>query len=67
MDGSTRTQMLNSQSPCFRVPVILACAVCGMDPDRSLASVYRGKTYSFCMREHKKLFDESPEQYIAKK
>ncbi len=43
------------------------CAVCGMDPERSLASVYKGKTYYFCMREHKKLFDESPQQYIAKK
>jgi putative intracellular protease/amidase/YHS domain-containing protein len=43
------------------------CAVCGMDPDRSLTSVYKGKTYYFCMREHKKLFDASPEKFIAAK
>ena len=41
------------------------CAVCGMDPDRSLASVYNGKTYYFCMREHKKLFDNQPDQYLT--
>ena len=41
------------------------CAVCGMDPDRSLASVYKGKTYYFCMRDHKKLFDAAPEKFIA--
>jgi putative intracellular protease/amidase/YHS domain-containing protein len=43
------------------------CAVCGMDPDRSLSSVYKGKTYYFCMREHKKLFDDAPEKFIATK
>ena len=41
------------------------CAVCGMDPDRSLSSVYKGKTYYFCMQEHKQLFDASPEKFIA--
>lgn len=43
------------------------CAVCGMDPDRSLSSVYKGKTYYFCMRDHKKLFDTAPEKFIAAK
>ncbi len=42
------------------------CAVCGMDPNRSLSYVYKGKTYYFCMPEHKKLFDASPEKFIAK-
>lgn len=41
------------------------CAVCGMDPDPKLSSVYKGKTYYFCMREHKQLFDASPEKFIA--
>jgi len=41
------------------------CPVCGMDPDRSLASTYKGKTYYFCMQEHKKLFDASPEAFLA--
>ena len=40
------------------------CAVCGMDPDGALSSVYKGKTYYFCMREHKQLFDASPEKFI---
>lgn len=41
------------------------CAVCGMDPDRSLTSIYKGKTYYFCMREHKKLFDASPDKFLV--
>ena len=41
------------------------CAVCGMDPDRSLSSSYKGKIYYFCMEAHKKLFDASPKAFIA--
>jgi putative intracellular protease/amidase/YHS domain-containing protein len=41
------------------------CPVCGMDPDRSLSSIYKGKTYYFCMPEHKQLFDKSPETFIT--
>lgn len=41
------------------------CPVCGMDPDRSLSSTHQGKTYYFCMQEHKKLFDASPEAFTA--
>jgi putative intracellular protease/amidase/YHS domain-containing protein len=41
------------------------CPVCGMDPDRSLSSSYQGRTYYFCMEEHKKLFDASPKTFIA--
>jgi YHS domain-containing protein len=41
------------------------CPVCGMDPDRSLSSTYKGKTYYFCMPEHKILFDKSPETFIT--
>jgi transcriptional regulator GlxA family with amidase domain/YHS domain-containing protein len=40
------------------------CAVCGMDPDGALSSVYEGKTYYFCIREHKRLFDASPAKFI---
>jgi len=38
------------------------CAVCEMDVDAETApkSVYRGKTYYFCMDAHKKLFDANP-------
>jgi putative intracellular protease/amidase/YHS domain-containing protein len=41
------------------------CPVCGMDPDRSLSSTYKGKTYYFCMREHKQIFDGSPNRFLA--
>ncbi len=42
------------------------CAICGMEIDRSLSSTYKGKTYYFCVREHKQIFDASPEQFAAK-
>jgi putative intracellular protease/amidase/YHS domain-containing protein len=42
------------------------CAVCGMEIDRSLSSTYKGKTYYFCVREHKQIFDASPEKFAAK-
>jgi transcriptional regulator GlxA family with amidase domain len=42
------------------------CAVCGMEIDRSLSSTYKGKTYYFCVREHKQHFDASPEQFATK-
>jgi len=41
------------------------CAVCGMEIDRSLSSTYKGKTYYFCVPEHKQLFDKSPEAFIT--
>jgi putative intracellular protease/amidase/YHS domain-containing protein len=39
------------------------CAVCGMDPDPSVKSDYKGKTYYFCSQEHKQTFDDSPERF----
>jgi putative intracellular protease/amidase/YHS domain-containing protein len=41
------------------------CSVCGMDvdPHNGLKSVYRGRTYSFCMPSHQQLFDLRPEQF----
>ncbi|HVT97539.1 MAG TPA: DJ-1/PfpI family protein [Acidobacteriaceae bacterium] len=41
------------------------CPICGMDVDRSLSSTYKGKTYYFCEREHKQVFDASPEKFAA--
>ena len=41
------------------------CPVCGMDPDRSISSVYKGRTYYFCMQQHKKLFDASPKEFLT--
>jgi putative intracellular protease/amidase/YHS domain-containing protein len=41
------------------------CAVCGMEIDRSLSSTYKGKTYYFCLKEHKQIFDASPEKFAS--
>ncbi|HUO15139.1 MAG TPA: DJ-1/PfpI family protein [Verrucomicrobiae bacterium] len=41
------------------------CPICGMEIDRSLSSTYKGKTYYFCVREHKRIFDASPEKFAA--
>jgi transcriptional regulator GlxA family with amidase domain len=43
------------------------CAVCEMDVDVPTApkSMYRGRTYSFCMDAHKKLFDAGPDRFVG--
>jgi putative intracellular protease/amidase/YHS domain-containing protein len=41
------------------------CAVCGMEIDRSLSSTYKGKTYYFCVKDHKQIFDASPEKFAT--
>jgi YHS domain-containing protein/putative intracellular protease/amidase len=42
------------------------CPVCGMDIDSKTAdrSVYKGKTYYFCMPGHKQQFDTAPEKFV---
>ncbi len=41
------------------------CPVCDMDADKTApTSVYQGKTYYFCMPDHKALFDKAPEKYL---
>jgi YHS domain-containing protein/putative intracellular protease/amidase len=42
------------------------CSVCGMDVDPKTApsSVYKGKTYYFCMPSHKEKFDANPQQFM---
>jgi YHS domain-containing protein/putative intracellular protease/amidase len=42
------------------------CPVCDMevDPKSALKSVYHGKTYYFCMAEHKAAFDATPEKFL---
>lgn len=42
------------------------CPVCNMDVDRSAApkSTYLGRTYYFCMEDHKKVFDAKPGQFV---
>jgi YHS domain-containing protein/putative intracellular protease/amidase len=43
------------------------CPVCDMevDPKSAPKSVYRGKTYYFCMDSHKAAFDAAPEKYLT--
>jgi putative intracellular protease/amidase/YHS domain-containing protein len=43
------------------------CPVCEMDvnPKVALSSVYKGKTYYFCSREHKVQFDASPAKFAG--
>ena len=58
-------------------PVMAQCAVCGADVNRSnpaetdycdeefaVAQVeYEGETYGFCSEEHRRTFEERPEEY----
>jgi putative intracellular protease/amidase/YHS domain-containing protein len=41
------------------------CPVCGMDADRTIATKYRSKTYYFCMREHERLFEATPDKFTS--
>jgi len=42
------------------------CPICEMEVDKKTAlhEKYRGKTYYFCMEEHKQRFDQSPERFV---
>jgi putative intracellular protease/amidase/YHS domain-containing protein len=39
------------------------CPVCSMDADPALKSVYKGKTYYFCMQSHKEIFEKAPAKF----
>jgi putative intracellular protease/amidase/YHS domain-containing protein len=39
------------------------CPVCSMEGNPSISSSYKGKTYYFCMQDHKLTFDESPAEF----
>jgi putative intracellular protease/amidase/YHS domain-containing protein len=41
------------------------CPVCGMESDPSITSVYKGKTYFFCIRNHKEAFDKDPARFVS--
>jgi YHS domain-containing protein len=40
------------------------CPVCGMKGDPAITSVYKGKTYYFCMQDHKLTFDDDPDAFV---
>lgn len=66
---------LNSQSNAEYAAVRVStdshplCPVCEMDvdPTTALKSVYKGKTYYMCSRDHKAQFDASPAKFVATK
>ena len=43
------------------------CPVCQMDVDPATApkSVYKGKSYYFCMQNHKNRFDAAPDKFVS--
>lgn len=41
------------------------CQVCGMEGDPTITSVYKGKTYLFCTRDHKEAFDKAPAKFVS--
>ena len=41
------------------------CPVCTMDADLKISSVYKGKTYYFCMQDHKQVFDGNPAKFAS--
>jgi len=40
------------------------CPVCSMEGNPSISSSYKGKTYYFCMQDHKVTFEEAPEEFL---
>jgi len=36
-----------------------------MDSDPTITSVYKGKTYLFCTRNHKEAFDKAPPRFVS--
>jgi putative intracellular protease/amidase/YHS domain-containing protein len=41
------------------------CPVCGMDSDPTITSLYKGKSYLFCSRNHKEAFDKAPARFVS--
>jgi transcriptional regulator GlxA family with amidase domain len=64
MDPNSNQTYLTRRTSTAAHPL---CAVCDMDVDPATAprSVYRDKTYFFCMPSHKAAFDRAPEQFLG--
>jgi putative intracellular protease/amidase/YHS domain-containing protein len=58
------SNLVYATQPRFAVDKSL-CPVCGMDGDPTLTSVYKGKTYLFCMKDHKDAFDKAPAKFVS--
>jgi YHS domain-containing protein len=61
--GQQPTEKPNPPAPSTKDDKKL-CPVCGMDGDPAITSVYKGKTYYFCMQGHKVTFEDSPEDFV---
>lgn len=61
----TPIPMAGFTTPVLQSSELPRCAVRGMDPDRSLDSVYNGIMSYFCIRGAQKLFGVSLEKFIA--
>ena len=57
----------NSNQAYAKMPDLTAapplCAVCLMGTDRSINTIYKGKTFYFCMNDHKETFEKHTEVY----
>jgi putative intracellular protease/amidase/YHS domain-containing protein len=58
------SNMVYTKPPRFTADKHL-CPVCGMDGDPTITSVYKGKTYLFCMREHQEAFEKAPARFVS--
>ena len=58
------SNLVYTKPPRFNADKSL-CPVCGMDSDPSITSVYKGKTYFFCIRNHKEAFDKDPARFVS--
>ena len=57
----------NSNEVYAKVPQLTEahplCAICLMETDRSIATNYKGKTFYFCMKDHKETFEKHTDVY----
>jgi len=62
MDANSNAVYLQATTSTDDHPL---CPICGMEVDMTTApkSVYQGKTYYFCSRDHKAEFDAAPEKW----
>ena len=62
LDANSNRRYRNRPVSTAQHPI---CPVCGMDidPATSPHSVYRGRTYYFCMQSHRQMFEAAPDRF----
>ena len=63
MNAASNEVYATYESPKKPTPGPL-CPVCSMEGNPSISSSYKGKTYYFCMQDHKVTFEEAPEDFM---